>query len=426
MKRIRLKHVVKIIMGQSPPSDEVNEIGLGRPFLQGNSDFGTSHPIARTYCDSSPKKATAGDLLLSVRAPVGAMNSADHEYGIGRGLCAVRAIASRMNQRFANYSIIANLDSLKSVAVGSTYDAVTTSDVGMLTIHIGDLDFQSSVSDFLDRKTAEADALVAKYERLIELLEEKRVALITQAVTKGLDPNSVITDSDSDSDIEWIGHVPEHWKATRIKFCASKIGSGVTPRGGSESYVSDGVTFLRSQNVYDDGLRLDDVAHISHDIDNEMSRTRIHADDVLLNITGASIGRTCIAPASVLPANVNQHVCIIRPAKNVLPEYLAYTLKSRLVREQITAGENGSSREGLNYDQVGNLCIAIPNSLDEQRRIITHINSQMNSISKIRAKVKKAMHLIAEHRSALITATVTGQIDVSTYRSENQPIEVSA
>jgi type I restriction enzyme S subunit len=193
-----------------------------------------------------------------------------------------------------------------------------------------------------------------------------------------------------------------------LKYRTTKIGSGVTPRGGADSYVSSGVAFLRSQNVYDDGLRLDDVAYISEDVDKTMSRTRLQVNDVLLNITGASIGRSSIVPEDVLPANVNQHVCIVRPSATISAQFLAYALKSQAVREQIFGGENGSSREGLNYQQVGNLWIAIPDTLEEQERIVSFLDNATRAIDLLKAKVTKAIALLNEHRSALIVSAVTG------------------
>ncbi len=146
----------------------------------------------------------------------------------------------------------------------------------------------------------------------------------------------------------------------RLKLLTNKVGSGKTPKGGREVYSNEGVVFLRSQNVYDDGLRLDDVVFIDDEIDEEMHQTRVRPGDVLLNITGASIGRTCIVPTPFPRANVNQHVCIIRLRKITDPSFVSYSLKSLFIKDQIRSMENGSSREGLNFEQVGNLHLHLP------------------------------------------------------------------
>ncbi len=141
---------------------------------------------------------------------------------------------------------------------------------------------QRAIASFLGRETGRIDTLIEKKERQVELLQEKRAALISHAVTKGLDPDVKM----KDSGMEWLGEVPEDWKLKRIKQIASKIGSGKTPKGGSEVYSESGVTFLRSQNIHFDGLRLDDVVFIKESIDEEMFSTRVFSNDVLLNIIG--------------------------------------------------------------------------------------------------------------------------------------------
>ena len=151
---------------------------------------------------------------MSVRAPVGAINIADQPYG-GRGLCAIRPVA-RIDRSFCFYDVMTMRPLLRAVTTGSTYDAVTASNVGDLPILLPQWDEQRTIAAFLDRETARIDALVARKERLIELLQEKRTALITRAVTRGLDPNVPM----KDSGVEWLGEIPAHWE----------VRAGQTPR----------------------------------------------------------------------------------------------------------------------------------------------------------------------------------------------------
>jgi type I restriction enzyme, S subunit len=130
------------------------------------------------------------------------------------------------------------------------------------------------------------------------------------------------------SDIEWVGGIPAHWEVKRLRYAAAKIGSGKTPSGGAEVYVSEGIMLLRSQNVHFAGLRLDDVAFIDAVTDAEMAGSRVQEGDVLLNITGASLGRCCVARLNHTPANVNQHVCVIRPRSTVFESAFLIALKN--------------------------------------------------------------------------------------------------
>ena len=208
----RLKYIADLNMGQSPPSEEYNSDQLGTPFLQGNAEFGQYHPTPKIYCPTARKHASPGDILLSVRAPVGALNVADQEYGIGRGLCAIRPRMNQLEHHYAKYLLEIIRTELHVVATGSTYDAVTVDEVSNLTCVVPPLSEQTRIANFLDRKTGQIDELIRIKERRIELLQEQRTALINQAVTKGLDPNVEM----KPSGVEWIGEIPKHCIVTRL------------------------------------------------------------------------------------------------------------------------------------------------------------------------------------------------------------------
>lgn len=209
-----------------------------------------------------------------------------------------------------------------------------------------------------------------------------------------------------DSGMEWLGRVPEHWDVKSIKYVAPHVGSGKTPSGGSEVYQDSGILFLRSQNIYDDGLRLDDATYISEEIDLTMKGSRVRANDVLLNITGASIGRSCLVPEPFQPANVNQHVCIIRPESGEEAKWLSLCLKSESVQSQIDFSQNGAGREGLNFEQIGNICISLPPTT-ERLRISEHLEHEAARIDGLIAKKTRFIELLREKRQALITHAVT-------------------
>ena len=195
-KRIRLKYVAILTMGQSPPSDAVQIDPVGLLFLQGCAEFGSDHPTANRYCINPPRIAQKRTILLSVRAPVGRINIADQEYGIGRGLCAVQP-SPEWHDRFAYWQLHVLRDDLKKVATGSTYNAVSVDDVADLNLMIPPHTEQRAIATFLDWATGKIDALIDKAAgidsvvrqagTLIDRLREKRQALITAAVTGQID-----------------------------------------------------------------------------------------------------------------------------------------------------------------------------------------------------------------------------------------------
>lgn len=164
---------------------------------------------------------------------------------------------------------------------------------------------------------------------------------------------------------------PKGWEVKSLKDLASKIGSGSTPRGGKEAYISEGISLIRSLNIHDDEFVHKNLAFITDKQAKELSNVTIEKNDVLLNITGASVCRCALVDNSVLPARVNQHVCIIRP-KDMEPEYLLHMLISTSYKQQLLriAQSAGATREALTKDQVENLKIPVPPQ-DLQRKFST-------------------------------------------------------
>ena len=266
---------------------------------------------------------------------------------------------------------------------------------------------QTQIANYLDHKTNQIDTLISKKQQFISLLQEERIAIINQAVTKGLDPNVPM----KDSGIEWLGEIPEHWQISKIKYVTKKIGSGVTPKGGSEVYETTGIPLLRSQNVYFDGFRLDNVAYITNEIHDSMSNSKVLKGDVLLNITGGSIGRCYFVTDEFEDANVNQHVCIVRPNELIMTEYLYYILSSEIGQLQIDLCQTGGNREALNFEQLKKFLFALP-SIEEQTKIISKIQKKKHTIDDTILKSLEEIELLKEYKTALISEVVTGKVDV--------------
>ena len=170
----------------------------------------------------------------------------------------------------------------------------------------------------------------------------------------------------------YLQKLPSLWAWTSIGEIKTFIGSGITPRGGKRVYSDKGIPFIRSQNVYPDGLQLEDVVHISPEQHKEMKRTQLRPSDVLLNITGASIGRSTYVPQNFCEANVNQHVCIIRTGWWIKAPFLSYFLNSTYGQEQIFSMESGMTRQGLNYGQIRKLFVPLA-PLREQEEVAARI-----------------------------------------------------
>lgn len=209
-----------------------------------------------------------------------------------------------------------------------------------------------------------------------------------------------------DSGVEWLGQVPEHWQVKRIKDTVIKIGNGVTPKGGSEIYTDTGIPFLRSQNVYDDGLRIDNVSFISKEIHDDMKGSQLKSGDILINITGASIGRTCVVPSELGTANINQHIAFLRTKLRFNTTYISIFLKSHFAKEHIQFEQNGASKEAFNLSQIANIPLTFP-PLPEQTAIANYLDQKTAQIDQEISLLSPKAELYAKLKQSLINETVT-------------------
>lgn len=291
----------------------------------------------------------------------------------------------------------------------TTLPGMTQTNYNNMSLPCPPLAEQQRIAAFLDRKCAEIDAVIERTKATIEEYKKLKQAVITEAVTKGVrGPRPM-----KDSGIEWIGEIPEGWNISSIKYGVTKVGSGKTPLGGAESYADEGILFLRSQNVYDTGLVLDSPTYITDEVDAEMSNTRVQPGDVLLNITGASIGRCCVFPVECQRANVNQHVCIIRVIRDTfMPEFMHYYWVSALGHTVIDLYQTGGNREGMSADAIKNAPI-IYMSLEEQAEISAYLDEKCASLDTLIAKKTALLTELETYKKSLIYEYVTGKKEVT-------------
>ena len=281
----------------------------------------------------------------------------------------------------------------------------TEEQLGQLKVPMPPLSEQQAIADYLDETCSKIDEIIAEAKASIDEYENLRQSIIYEILTKGPDDNVEM----KDSGVEWIGKVPSHWMIGKVKYGTTKVGSGKTPKGGAEVYMTSGVMFLRSQNIYNDGLRLDNPYYISEEIDEEMKNTRVQKNDVLLNITGGSIGRCCIFDGSIPNANVNQHVCIIRVNSSVfLPEYMHLFWISLIGQISIKSYQTGGNREGMSAEAIKNTPIPII-PIGEQRRIVDLIKPKIDDFNSLIAEKESLINDLEAYKKSLIYEVVTGK-----------------
>ncbi|MDH6057339.1 restriction endonuclease subunit S [Umezakia ovalisporum] len=415
---VNLGELASFEMGQSPDSLFVTDTGHGIPFLQGSAEFGAATPQHSFYCTKPKKLCEINDVLISVRAPVGTLNKADRVYCIGRGLAAIRFKKGTL-PKFGWHLLNYWASELRKVAQGSTFEAIGKTELANSPVIYLPESEQKLIAEILDT----IDEAIAHTSSIIAKLKQIKAGLLHDLLTRGLDENGELRDAIAHPEQfkdSPLGKIPKDWEVFTIDNISIYVGSGVTPTGGSDVYQTEGVLFIRSQNVTFDGLLLDDVVYIDHRTHKKMKRSEIFEHDILLNITGASIGRCYPVPEGLGLANVNQHVCAIRlPNPNKEDAiFLSLVLASYIGQSQIAKLNAGGNREGLNYQQIRSFLIPFP-SFNERAYIAKILNTH-----DIRTRTEEAyLEKLKLQKKGLMHDLLTGKIRVGAYC--NTPLQIS-
>ena len=288
---------------------------------------------------------------------------------------------------------------------GSTYEAVSVNEVSNIKILVPSKNEQTQIAQFLDHKTTQLDKLIHQKEKLLKLLAEKRTAIITEAVTKGLDPNVEM----KDSGIDWLGEIPKDWETKRFKFCLTeplKYGANEA----AESSDPDQPRFVRITDVDENGNLRDETFR---SIDIEIAKPYLLKEgDLLMARSGATVGKnfmyksnwgiTCFA-GYLIRARINQEI--------VLPEFGNLFLNSGSYWDWVNSIFIQSTIQNISAEKYANLVLAIPPE-KEQQQIVAYAMKKRKQLGNIIDGITESLTKLKEYREALITAAVTGQIDV--------------
>ena len=447
---VPLAGISDVTMGQSPPGETYNKSGDGMPLINGPVEFTPGpfgRTIVNQFTTAPKKTCEEGDLLICVRgSTTGRTNVAAFRACIGRGVAAIRStfdddyvrlflwqarediismgrgiafpsISKKQLEALSipfpplaeQHRIAAKVDELMvlcdrleeaRVAREDSRDRLTNASYACLTVSdVDDVVFQAHtrfVVDALPALTARADQVKRLRQTILILAVKGKLLEQDSADEPALELLKRIAGEKSRLHVRHhvkplsIGEIPFSlpvgWIWSRIGELCTKTGSGSTPRGGKNVYKQDGVPFLRSQNVYDDGLRLDDVAYISPEVHVRMAGTAVRSRDILLNITGGSMGRCCRVPDIFGEANVSQHVSIIRPAVSEMADFLQKLVLSSYFQAFIFDEQTGAGRGGLPKYKMDRIPVAVP-PLAEQQRIAAKVDELMTLCDRLEASL---------------------------------------
>jgi len=355
----------------------------------------------------------AGDILFGKLRPYLAKAYLAESSGEAVGDFHVLRPVEGINSRFAQYEIL-NREFI-SIVDGSTFGSkmprASWEFIGGMKVTTPPLPEQIAIAAFLDRETAKIDGLVAEQRRLMELLKEKRQAVISHAVTKGLNARAPM----KPSGIEWLNDIPAHWRVVSFKHLARAGAKSFTDGDWIEApYItSNGVRLLQTGNVGIGNFKEQGFRYVSEETFNELQCTEVNPRDVLICRLDGPVGRACLAPDLGVRMITSVDNAILKVADDVMPEFVVALLSSVPWISWIDAlcRVGGGFRLRISRSQLGEIRVPLP-PLEEQLVIRERLGSLGNEFDTLAAEAQRAIDLLQERRTALISAAVTGQIDV--------------
>ncbi len=411
----KLKHMARFSGGGTPTRDNpefwngdipwVSPKDMKSEFIMGAEECITAAGLA----GSSSSMVPAERVLMVVRSgilkhtiPV-AINQVP--VALNQDMKAIWLDSDYLSERFFLRWVQGLNDDLLKVWLkqGATVESIEQEYLADTLMPVPPVREREHIVRYLDRETARIDALVAKKTRLIELLREKRQALITHAVTKGLDPNVKM----KDSGVEWLGEVPEHWELLPLKYVTPSLTVGVVVNP-SDYVAEEGLPFLYGGDIGEGEIYAETARRISQDDSERNAKTRLMTGDLVTVRVGAP-GVTAVVPPECEGGNCAS-VMLIRRG-HFESDWLCYVMNSRVVRYQVEVVQYGAAQEQFNISHAVDFLIPVP-PREEQAAIAFALNQERKRVDALLRKTEHSITLLKERRAALITAAVTGQIDL--------------
>lgn len=351
--------------------------------------FNTAKMISRKGLEkSSAKLLPVGSVVMSSRAPIGYVAIAGIELATNQG-CRNFICGNKIYNKYLYYFLFFNTELLNSLGGGATFKEISGTTLKGVEIPLPSVNEQKRIVGILDEKF-----------KVIEELKKVTEAQINDAEELFQSRLNEVFDGD------------KSWGSDILKNLTSKIGSGATPRGGEKSYKEEGISLIRSLNVYDNEFKIRKLAFIDNDQATLLSNVDVKENDVLFNITGASIARCTIVPNIILPARVNQHVSILRPIKDQLdPKFLMYLLISKHYKKiLLSTGEGaGATRQAITKAQLESFEIRYPVAR-EQKNIVKELDDLSQKTKELEVIFRRKVADLEELKKSYLEQAFAGKL----------------
>ncbi len=428
-KLSKIKHIAAITGGGTPNREIVEYWNGSIPWvspkdMKAESILGAEESITELGLqNSSSTLQSAGRVLMVIRSGI-----LQHTIPV-----AINKVPVALNQDMKSFCFLEDIclsrfflrwvQGLNDILLlewanqGATVESVNQTLLQNTIIPIPNTSEQRLITEFLDRETTKIDELVAEQRRLIELLKEKRQAVISHAVTKGLNPNAPM----KPSGIEWLGDVPEHWEVIKLGR-ASFMQEG--PGLRNWQFTDDGTRVICVTNITEKGIdfsRLEKFISVD-EYNSSYQHFTVQSGDILLSSSGNSWGKVAIYNGDE-KVMLNTSTIRLNEAEGrpLIRDFLARVLQSIMVREQLGLAMTGSCQPNFGPTHLNCVMVAVP-LRNEQSEIVAYLNAETAKLDTLTTEAERAIELLHERRTALISAAVTGKIDVRGFVSKESGV----
>lgn len=403
-KLSKLPDIAEINMGQSPSSSDVNEHGEGMVFFQGKAEFGKLYPIPRKYCTKPTKTASAGSILLSVRAPVGPTNIATQTTAIGRGLAAISACDGLTDPKYLLYYFRYIEPWLSTQGTGSTFKAISGTFIKELVAPTTSFYEQKILAEKLDTLLAQVDSTKARLEQIPKILKRFRQAVLAAAVSGKL------TESWRNEQ----GTNFSKWENTFFENICTEITVGYVGKM-LDRYQSEGIPFLRSQNVREFKFSDKNLLYITESFHKEIFKSRLTPGDLAIVRSGAP-GTTCVIPNSLPVANCSDLV-IARPSEKLNSSFGCIFMNSNVAKINVSENRVGIAQQHFNVGSMKKMPIHLP-PISEQTEIVRRVEQLFAYADTIEKQVNNALARVNNLTQSILAKAFRGELTAQ-WRAEN-------
>jgi len=414
ISRRRLKYVATVnddVLQENTDEDYLLQyIDIGNV----NSSGSIQDPVAYRFKDvpsRARRRVRHGDIIVScVRTYLQAIahiKNPPANLVVSTGFAVVRSSQEFLNPNFAIFALRDPrfLAEIEKRSVGVSYPAINASDLADISISLPSLREQHALCAYLNRETTRLEALIREKQRVLGLLGEKRRALITRAVTRGLDPNV----SFRNSGLQWLGEIPTHWEVVALRFLVDST-SGATPDTRKREYWDGEIPWVTPKDMKQDEI-IDSLDHVSELALSECVLRLIERGAVLIVVRGMILAHSFPAAVSAKPVTINQDMKALRCCPRLTSHYLRdcfHGLEQHIVS---LADSSAHGTRKLDSEVLGSLGVPLP-PLWEQEQIVAYIGEATSKLNALQSAIERSIALLKERRTALIATTVTGQIDI--------------